>query len=254
MGCCGADNVEEFSKPLTDSNFEKSIITIENEGRKGSGFLCKIHIPQTKKTLPVLITSIDLIGKKEIETPKKININLDNNTYVLNTNEKRKTFINEDKYKISIIEIKDEDNLRNDFFEIEEDENIIIAGNLGIIVNNEKEKSLECFICKLKSIDENGYNIEYENKAKNENDIIGNPIINLKNNKILGIQNSQGKGILLMNAIKEFNEKNMNKEKEKANIFKSFKSVKTVKSTIRIDVALVAFLVSKYVNAVAPKV
>ena len=237
MGCSGVNNVEEFSKPVTDSNFEKSIITIENEGRKGSGFLCKISIPETKNTLPVLITSIDLIGKKEIETPKKIEINLDNNTYVLNTNEKRKTFINEDKYKISIIEIKDEDNLNADsFFEIEEEEELIKKiGTVGLLINN-NGKNIECFICKIKNFKENGYNFEYDCKNNNNNDkFIGNPIINMKNNKLIGIQTSPGIGTLLINPIKEFIEKNTKEEEENKNIFKSFNSMKTVKSTIRIS-------------------
>ena len=233
MGCCGADNVEEFSKPLTDSNFEKSIITIENEGRKGFGILCKISIPETKSTLPILITSTDFIGKKEIETQKKIEFNLDNKAYVLNTDEKRKTFINEDKYKISIIELKDEDNLSVDsFFEIEEKNELIKKiTTVGLLVNN-SGKNIECFICKIKNINENGYNFEYECKNNNEK-FIGNPIINMKNNKLIGIQTSSGIGTLLMNPIKEFIEKDAKEKEENKNIFKSFKSMKTVKSTIR---------------------
>ena len=64
---------------------------------------------------------------------------------------------------------------------------------------------------------------------------IGNPLINIKNNKIIGIQKTLGVGTILLNPIKEFIEKCMKQELEAKNIYQSIKSLKSLKSTRRLD-------------------
>ena len=86
---------------------------------------------------------------------KKINFTLDNSLHSITINEGRKTYINNDKYKLVIIEIKSEDNLNtNTFFELEEKEKLYSNGFVGVVINNEKEKCLEYFICKINNISE----------------------------------------------------------------------------------------------------
>ena len=156
MGCAGAKEENEGEKnKLINSGLENAIVYIENKGKKDIGFLCKLPLPNSTSILPALITTTDLIGKNEIEESKKINFTLDNSLHSLIIDEKRKTYINNDKYKLVIIEIKSEDNLNtNAFFELEEKEKLYTNSFVGVVSNNEKEKCLEYFICKINNISE----------------------------------------------------------------------------------------------------
>ena len=87
------------------------------------------------------------------------------------------------------------------------------------MTENKKEKSLEYYICKINDIKENGCCFEYTCKSKKINESIGNPIINIKNNQIFGIQKNSGLGLLLKEPIKEFLEIIIKKEKETKNIY-----------------------------------
>jgi len=169
---------------------------------------------------------------------KKINFTLDNSLHSLTIDQERKTYINDDKYKLVIIEIKSEDNLNtNGFFEFEEKENFPNNSHIGVVINNEKEKYLEYFIYKINNISGNGYIMEYSCNDKELNESIGNPIINMKNNKIIGIQKNSGYGLLLREPIKEFFEADIKEEKETKKLYQSLKKTFTVKSTIKIDQA-----------------
>ena len=239
MGLSASKRKDEGEKnKLINSGFEKAVAYIENKNNKGLGFLCKLSLPNSKKIFPALITTTDLIGKNEIEVSKKINFTIENSLHTIVVNDERKIYINEDKYKIVIIEIKGEDNLNtNAFFEMEEKQKVEKDGFIGVMTNNDKEKCLEYYICKVNNISENGFIIEYTCKSKKINESKGNPIINMKNNNIFGIQKNSGYGLLLNEPIKEFLEADVKKEKETKSIYKSLKSTFTLKSTIRIDQA-----------------
>ena len=144
MGCAGSKEENEVEKnKLINSGLENAIVYIENKGKKGIGFLCKLPLPNSTSILPALITTTDLIGKNEIEVSKKINFTLDNSLHSLAVNQERKTYINDDKYKLVIIEIKSEDNLNtNGFFEFEEKENFSNNSHIGVVINNKNEKYL----------------------------------------------------------------------------------------------------------------
>ena len=77
-------------------------------------------------------------------------------------------------------------------------------------------KNFISVICKIKQIPLQGNDIEYELKTQNFEELIGNPIINKSNNKIIGMQKLSCKGIILMEPIKEFVE-NMKEELEDKN-------------------------------------
>ena len=166
MGISGSNE----RKDLSNKGFEKAIASISNKGTKGIGFLCKLPFPDAKNTLPVLITSTDLIGRNEIENKKQVLFIVENTPYAINIDNIRKTYINDDQYKISIIEIIDDDNLNiNSFFEFDEEENLKLeklkkTEKIGVVINNEKERRLEYLITKIKKIKENGIDIEYEEK------------------------------------------------------------------------------------------
>ena len=154
MGISGSKKNEEGEKnKLVNSGFEKAIVYIGNKGNKGIGILCRLSLPKSSSSLPALITTTDLIGKNEIEVSKKISFILEKSLHTITINEGRKTYINEDKYKIVIIEIKSEDNLNmNAFFDIEEKNKIEKNGFIGVMTNNEKEKYLEYYICKINNV------------------------------------------------------------------------------------------------------
>ena len=218
MGCSGPIEENREKNKLVNTGLEKALVNINNKGNKGFCFLCKLSIPDSTTILPALITSTKLIGKKEIEDLKKISFILEKTNHTITIDDQRKTYINEDKYDVSIIEIKNEDNLStNNFFEIENKENLIKNSSIGVITINEKENDLEYYVCKIKSKNENGYSLEYICDDIQINKSIGNPVINIKNNKILGIQNNSGSCILLNEPIKEFVEADIKKDQENKN-------------------------------------
>ena len=237
MGFSASKRKKEGEKnKLINSGFEQALAYIENKNTKGFGFLCKLPLPNSDKILPALITTTDLIGKNEIEVSKQIKFKLENSSHTLTINDERKIYIDEEKYKIVIIEIKSDDNLNIDsFFELEEKQNLEKDGVIGVMTNNEKEKCLEYYICKINNIKENEFVVEYACKSKKINESKGNPIINIKNNNIFGIQNNSGFGLLLKEPIKEFLEADLKKEKETKKIYQSLKSSFTLKSTIKAD-------------------
>jgi len=239
MGCTTfteKDDTKEINKLLINKGFDKIIFNTKNGG---NGFFCQLAIPDSKALLPVLITSSNIIGKNEIENQKKIEFWLNNTLYNISIDDSRKTFINEEKYNITIIEIKSEDGFETDsFLEIENDQNfsinkIKLNNSIGIIKKNNKDKKFEFKKLNIKNIDDNGYDIEYE--ADLYEGSIGLPIINMKNSKVLGFHKNIDNGILLKLPIKEFVEQDKKKDSENKNIFTSLRHVFTTKSTIKIN-------------------
>ena len=91
---------------------EKLICKIEcNNGSYGTGFFCKLIFGEY--FLRVLITTNNVLNKNDIEICKKIKFSIDNEKiyYEIFIDEFRKIYINE-KYNITIIEIKQNDNLQ----------------------------------------------------------------------------------------------------------------------------------------------
>ena len=79
MGSSG-DNKTQLKKTKNDVQnglYNNKICEIKNE-LKGLGFLCKISSPDTKEITPVLITSNQLLGAKDIGSGKKIEFILNN--------------------------------------------------------------------------------------------------------------------------------------------------------------------------------
>ena len=122
MGCCGIANEDpEFHKLSKNSDLENSIVSIKNKDKKGFGFLCKIPFTGVKPILPVLITSLDLLENDDHEPLQKVVFISNDCSYTINIDNDRKTYIEENQYKIIMIEIKEDDNLiMNSFFEFED--------------------------------------------------------------------------------------------------------------------------------------
>ena len=109
----------------------------------GIGFLCKIPFPDESQLLPVLIASNYIIEKDIIEG-NIIEFSLYKNIFKIQFDNNRKTYIN-DKYKITFIEILENDGLNDKNF---------------LKIDNKIHKKTKKEINKL-------YYINYQNKELN---------------------------------------------------------------------------------------
>ena len=217
MGCSGTKDEEGIKNQLSILGLEKAIFHLSSKDNKEIGFLCKIPKPNSNSVLPVLITKADFIEKGEEEEEKKINFTLDNSSHTIIINKDRKNFIDPDKFKVAIIEIKEEDNIKTDnIFEMSEKERFDENGFIGVVSGNKEENYFDYYVCKMsKNENENGYFVPYICENKDINESKGNPIINIKTNKIKGIQLDSGFGLLLNDPIQEFWERITIEEEEK---------------------------------------
>ena len=112
IGCPNAITYECTSKIL--EQMEKNICKITIESEQGSGFFCKIPFPDKNHFLPVFITNNHVINEKilyEKDSKIKIYIKEKKVPIEIDLNDRLK-YTNED-YDITIIEIKEKDNLKN---------------------------------------------------------------------------------------------------------------------------------------------
>ena len=112
-------SLEGTQKIINQMN--SSVCLIYNEKRKGTGFFVKI--PCESNLLPVLLTSNQLINKDDILNVKTISIYINNDKKIktLKLDRNRIIYTNE-KFDITIIEIKEnEDNLNNKFLELDDE-------------------------------------------------------------------------------------------------------------------------------------
>ena len=231
----GSSGTKVKDKDLINKGFDKTIFNVSNNAAKGNGVLCKLQVPDSKNTLTALITYASIIGKNEIETKKQIEFSVNNNNYTIQIDNTRKTYVNEETYNLSIVEIKREDGLDVDSFlevELENLEKLDKNDSIGVIIYNNKDKKFEFKNVKIKK-KENGYDIEYKCKVNEE--YIGCPIYDMKNNKVLGLHKTIKSGNLLSLAIKDFFEQEKKKESENKSIYNSLKKTMTLKSTLKIN-------------------
>ena len=183
-----------------------------NNGRYGIGFFCNIIYDYN--ILKVLITNSNVLNKDDISLNKRIKFSLDNERYQYEIliDESRKKYINE-KYCISIIEIKEEDKL--DKIEFLDIDNKIFENNSKDIFQNKQiyllhypEGELEYSNGSIKSINEDNYTIQH---LCNSNECSsGAPLININNQKVIGFDNevdtveSYNIGIFLKEPIEKF--------------------------------------------------
>ena len=195
-------------KIIIYNQIKKSICKIITKDYKIiSGYFCIIKYPDIFNYLPVLIINNYEFGENDIIIDKRIEFILNSNekSYIL-IDESRKLYMNKN-YNIIIIEIKKNDKIDiNQFLEIDDD---IYKDNINNIYKNKeiyeiyynKDGDIQYFFGKIKKVDDD-YNIEYFNSYDSHNYI--NPIINLNNNKLIGINNNLNNGILIKVPINQF--------------------------------------------------
>ena len=126
----------ESTKTIIEQ-MEKNICKIKIGNTRGTGFFCKIPLPDKEQNLTVLITANHIINENILnEENRKISVKIEeeNEKKIINLNN-RKKYTNEE-YDITIIEIKEEDDIKN-YLELDD---VIIS---DLLKNNNKNEKLE---------------------------------------------------------------------------------------------------------------
>ena len=183
---------------------EKNICKILNDRNKGTGFFCKIPFPDNNNKLSVLITNNHVIN----DLNKNIKIYYDNKIIEIEL-ENRKKYTNKE-YDITIIEIKEKDKIE-EYLEIDEEimkrvNKINLEESISIYVLQYPEEKLVSYGILNGIIEDKKYN--FSHLCCTDKGSSGSPIINLKNNKVIGIhlkeENNFNIGLFLNYPIQEF--------------------------------------------------
>ena len=208
------------------SQMKNSICKIKINNANGTGFFCKI--PYENKEMNVLMTNYHILDEKYYNQNDSLNlfINDEEEEKIINLKTKRITYFNK-LYDLTLIELKESDGISiNKYLELDNNlfkkeikayyENISIyvlqyplgnnaAVSYGLSLSNEIN------------------NYEIKHTCSTEHGSSGSPILNLSNNKVIGIHKQAAKkfnynvGTCLQFPLNDFFEKNK-KENEPNNI------------------------------------
>ena len=241
----------ECSKTIIEQ-MEKNICKITVGDEQGTGFFCEIPFPNKDNMLKVLITNNHVINDSILKKPDAViplDIEEEANTKYLNLNNRIK--YTSEKYDTTIIELKENDEIKN-YLQLDEK---IMEDIMNNINKNDKYKDETVYIIQYPEgklsvsygiignmcVSEE-YNIIH--KCSTNRGSSGSPILNINNNKVIGIhkkakENKYNKGTFLNFPIKEFiqqchiNKKEKNKKNKIENEHKKEeKGISLMKSEI----------------------
>ena len=205
---------EKFSK--INEQMDKSVCKILKQNMKGTGFICSIPFPSSSSSLPVLMTCYHVLGEKDLKNGKIIKLLFNNVEKVIIIDRTRRRFAKEE-YDISIIELKEEDNIYfNSLLEIEydifNDSKINDYKKKSIyIIHYPEGKEIQLDVDEIKNIDLENNEIDHLCQTKNGSS--GGPILNFETCRLIGIHIGALKekgfnlGTILVLPIYEFNKK-----------------------------------------------
>ena len=161
------------------------------DGGTTTGFLCNIPIPDKFNQL-VLITNNHAIKEEHIKKGNTIKFSLDNEElyFEIKIEDDRRVYTS-NLYDITIIEIKEKDGLNlNSFLEIDnqvfqDNPNYIYGSKTVYLIHYPQGKEPEYSIGVIKSIEED--NFTFRHLCRTEPGSSGCPIINLANNRVIGV-------------------------------------------------------------------
>ena len=205
----------ECTKKIMEQ-MSKNICKIKIGEEQGTGFFCKIPFPDINNMLSVFITNNHIINDKILyKNNSKININIEEENEIKEINLNNRIKYTNKEYDITIIEIKENDNIKNylelddkiieDILNNNNKNNKYIDDTIYIIQYPEGKLSVSYGI--LDNIyEDKKYN--FRHKCNTKGGSSGSPILNI-NNKIIGIHkegyyNKYNKGTFLNYPIKEF--------------------------------------------------
>ena len=160
---------------------------------KGTGFLCKIPLHGDNKLAPVLITNNNVINDDILARKKDITIESFCTSSIKSKklNLSNRTAYNNKKLGISIIEIVNKDGFKNiNMFELDED---ILSGKTEKFIDKSIymiHSNQETLYVSYGLVNDIGKNHNFMHTCKAFNGSSGSPILNLENNKIIGIHSS----------------------------------------------------------------
>ena len=217
---------------------ETSICKIRcQDGGNGTGFFCIIPFPDKFHQIPVLMTNHHVISEDDLGKNNKIKFTINNDklSFEITIDDFRKIYTNK-SYDVTIIEIKENDNLdMNSFLEIDDqifndNPNDIYRGKTIYLIGYPKGGKPKNANGLIKDINENTYDIRHF--CRSEPGSSGCPILNLNNNRVIGIHKGAAKkgqnwnlGTLLKEPIKDFKDKNINNKDNKYNEYNCVKKV-----------------------------
>jgi len=221
---------EKSPKPVSFENTEKILSQMKNcickihknNGKKGTGFFCKIPYTNKSKLLTVLITNFHVLNENDLKNNNIIKYTLKDDKQIRKIkidNNKRKIYTSK-KLDITFIEIKQNEDNINEFLEIDES---IINQTKEFIEATYKNKSIYLLhypqgedIAVSYGILDKINNEEINHFCNTSKGSSGSPILSLDNFKVIGIHcgsskdenENCNKGIFIKYPIKEFNKQN----------------------------------------------
>lgn len=202
-----------------------------NKKGVGTGFFCAIPFPDKYQRLPVLITNNHVLKLSDIIKGKKINLSISNEKqpFEFEIDNKRKVYTNE-AYDITIIEIKNSDNINTDSF-LDIDEQVFstnfpeIYNKKSVYILNYPHGNISEFSSGIiKSFSVDNYSIRHT--CQSQSGSSGSPIINLITHKVIGIHKGCPKkndkynlGTFIKEPIEDFNKEMKNENLEFDKLF-----------------------------------
>ena len=194
--------VENYPIPVTIegtttilNQLKNCICKIENVNGKGTGFFCNFSNKNQK--YKVLITNNHVIDEEIIKENKKIKVSINNNKENIKIDLKNKKIYTSKKYDTTIIEINPEKEVINNYLELDDElfDDIINISKKSVYIiqypNYSDGQKAAVSYGIIKNIQEE-YNILH--LCSTESGSSGSPILNLINNKIIGIHKESMKG------------------------------------------------------------
>ena len=177
------------------------ICKIEVRNKKiGTGFVCKVN------SMIFLMTCYSIIDEKYLKENKELDLSLnDGNAHIkIDLRIKREIYFNKE-YATTFIELRKEDKIKN-FIELddnlfEDNENINYNSKSIYILQYLYRKEIHVSFGYINGINEKN---EIKHLCYTDKGSIGSPILNLINNKVIGINIGLGYGILLKYPLNNF--------------------------------------------------
>ena len=222
MNCIKPVNIEGTNKIL--EQMSNCICKVKNNQIIGTGFFCKIPYKNNTK-INVLITSYQIINESYFNQNNSINLLLEdyNQLKLINIDPTRNIYFNKE-YNTTIIELKAYDNINN-YLELDDN---LFGNNIKSIFEKESLYILHYFnsakaIVSYGILNKlNGYKINHSSFINSGSN--GAPILNLTNNKVIGISlETQGmnnyNGTILKYSIEDFINKYQINNNQMPNMF-----------------------------------
>jgi len=226
-GMTGNPNVISYrcTKKILEQ-MDKNICKIKINNNQGTGFFCKIPFPNLNNMMQVFITNNHVIDENILEndTSIKIEIKEEKKERIMNLQDRIK-YTNKE-YDITIIEIKEKDNINNnlelddiiidDIINNNNENNMYRDNTVYIIQYPNSELSVSYGI--IKNIYEGKDCCTFIHSCTTNNGSSGSPILNTEN-KVIGVHkevygNSINRGTFLNYPIKDFIDQYYNKKED----------------------------------------